>query len=60
MAITLDVMMPEKDGWSVLKDLKDNPETAHIPVIICSILEEKRKRVETGCGRLSRQTIPQR
>ena len=50
MAITLDVMMPEKDGWSVLKDLKENPETAHIPVIICSILEEKEKGMNLGAS----------
>jgi len=50
MAITLDVMMPEKDGWSVLKDLKDNPKTAHIPVIICSILEEKEKGINMGAS----------
>lgn len=50
MAITLDVMMPEKDGWSVLKDLKENPETAHIPVIICSILEEKQKGMNLGAA----------
>jgi K+-sensing histidine kinase KdpD len=50
MAITLDVMMPEKDGWSVLKDLKENPKTAHIPVIICSILEEKQKGLNRGAS----------
>ena len=46
--ITLDVMMPEKDGWSVLQELKSHPETANIPVIICSILEEKEKGLKLG------------
>ena len=50
VVITLDVMMPEKDGWSVLKDLKANPKTAHIPVIICSILEEKEKGMKLGAS----------
>ena len=50
MAITLDVMMPEKDGWSVLEDLKANPDTAHIPVIIYSILEEKEKGLKLGAS----------
>jgi len=50
MAITLDVMMPEKDGWSVLRDLKENPKTSHIPVIICSILEEKEKGLKLGAS----------
>jgi signal transduction histidine kinase/DNA-binding response OmpR family regulator len=37
-AITLDISMPEQDGWNVLEDLKGNPSTRHIPVILCSIL----------------------
>ena len=41
IAITLDIMMPERDGWQVLEALKTNPDTQHIPVIVCSILEEQ-------------------
>ncbi|HLG32495.1 MAG TPA: response regulator [Ignavibacteriaceae bacterium] len=40
-AITLDVMLPGKDGWSVLKELKEDPDTKDIPVILISILGEK-------------------
>jgi CheY-like chemotaxis protein len=40
-AITLDVMMPRMDGWAVIKALKGDPETAHIPVIIVSMVEDK-------------------
>lgn len=32
--IVLDVMMPHKDGFEVLKELKQNPQTADIPVIM--------------------------
>jgi len=42
-AITLDIMMPDKDGWQVLSDLKSNEDTRDIPVMICSILEEEEK-----------------
>jgi len=38
--ITLDVMMPNVDGWQVLRSLVQNPATKHIPVIICSVLRE--------------------
>lgn len=38
--ITLDVMMPNMDGWQVLRNLTANPATAHIPVVICSVLRE--------------------
>jgi PAS domain S-box-containing protein len=41
-AIILDVLMPQKDGWSVLKDLKADPELAHIPVIMYTMVEEKK------------------
>jgi CheY-like chemotaxis protein len=47
-AITLDVMMPQKDGWQVIKELKSDPDTQNIPVIICSILEEKEKGLSLG------------
>lgn len=38
--ITLDVMMPNVDGWQVLHGLTSNPATAHIPIAICSVLKE--------------------
>jgi PAS domain S-box-containing protein len=40
-AITLDIMMPKKDGWQVLHDLKANPVTKSIPVILISIVDQK-------------------
>ncbi len=39
--ITLDIMLPVRDGWQVLKELKKHPLCKHIPVIIVSILDEK-------------------
>ncbi|MBE9536727.1 MAG: response regulator [Proteobacteria bacterium] len=40
-AISLDIMLPKKDGWEVLQALKDDPETSNIPVIIHSIVENR-------------------
>ncbi|MFZ3122070.1 MAG: response regulator [Thermodesulfovibrionales bacterium] len=48
MAITLDIMMPKKDGWQVLRELKENPETQDIPVIILSIVDNKRLGFSLG------------
>jgi len=32
--IVLDVMMPEKDGYAVCKELKSSPQMSHIPVLL--------------------------
>ncbi|MFG6096470.1 response regulator [Leptothoe sp. ISB3NOV94-8A] len=40
-AITLDVMMPQMDGWSVLRQLKEMPGVAEIPVILLSIVDDR-------------------
>jgi GAF domain-containing protein/DNA-binding response OmpR family regulator len=47
-AITLDIMMPRVDGWQVLSALKADPATRHIPVIICSIVENQEKGFSLG------------
>lgn len=40
-AITLDVLMPDMDGWSVLTTIKSEPELSEIPVIMVTMLDEK-------------------
>jgi len=47
-AITLDVMMPDIDGWTVLAAIKGNPELADIPVILVSIVDDKNKGYSLG------------
>ena len=39
--ITLDILMPRRDGWSVLQELKKDPELRAIPVFILSIMENR-------------------
>ena len=48
--ITLDVLMPDFDGWSVLQELKADPELAQIPVLMLSILDEKNKGYALGAS----------
>jgi len=40
-AILLDILMPDKDGWQVLHDLKADGTTAHIPIILLTIVDKK-------------------
>ena len=49
-AITLDIMMPGYDGWSVLADLKSDPDTREIPVVICSIIEDQERGFSLGAA----------
>jgi signal transduction histidine kinase/CheY-like chemotaxis protein len=47
-AVTLDVMMPDLDGWTVLAAIKGDPELADIPVILVSIVDEKNRGYSLG------------
>jgi signal transduction histidine kinase/CheY-like chemotaxis protein len=40
-AILLDILMPETDGWQILHDLKADPSTTNIPVILLTIVDKK-------------------
>lgn len=48
--ITLDVLMGAEDGWMALHELKTNPRTAAIPVIIVSVLDEKQTGFALGAA----------
>ncbi len=44
-AVILDIMLPGKDGWQILKELKEGEETAHIPVHLMSAGDTAENRV---------------
>jgi adenylate cyclase len=48
--ITLDVFMPDIDGWSVLQTIKQDPELSRIPVIMMTISDEKQKGFTLGAS----------
>ena len=47
-AITLDVMMPQLDGWTVLAAIKGDPELADIPVILMTIIDDRTRGYSLG------------
>ena len=54
-AVTLDIMMPDLDGWTVLAAIKGDPALASIPVVLMSIVEREEPRLRAGSGGLSGQ-----
>ncbi len=48
--ITLDVLMANVDGWTVLSKLKNDDEVSHIPVIMVSIVDEKKMGYTLGAA----------
>ncbi len=48
--ITVDLMMPEQDGWDVLQALLNRPDTRHIPIVVCSVLHEQDLALALGAA----------
>jgi signal transduction histidine kinase/CheY-like chemotaxis protein len=49
-AVTLDIMMPDLDGWTVLAAIKGDPELASIPVVLMSVVDEKNRGYALGAA----------
>ncbi len=47
-AITLDVMMPDLDGWTVLAAIRGDPELSDIPVVLMTIVDDKNRGYALG------------
>ncbi|HWD57435.1 MAG TPA: response regulator [Stellaceae bacterium] len=47
-AVTLDIMMPDIDGWTVLAAIKGDPTLARIPVILLTIVDERSRGYALG------------
>jgi signal transduction histidine kinase len=48
--ITLDVMMPGMDGWTVLKTLKADPQLSSIPVVMMTIADDRARGLALGAA----------
>jgi CheY-like chemotaxis protein len=49
-AVTLDIMMPDLDGWTVLAAIKGDPELASIPIVLMSIVDQKNRGYSLGAA----------
>jgi DNA-binding response OmpR family regulator len=49
-AITLDVLMPEQDGWTTLSALKQDPATAGIPVVMVTVVDDRMPGLTLGAA----------
>ncbi len=50
--IILDLAMPEMDGWTAASEIKSDPATQHIPILVLtvrSLAEDRRRAMEAGC-----------
>jgi CheY-like chemotaxis protein len=56
-AITLDIVSDENDGYHLLKELKSNQATQHIPVIVCSIQDREKESKLWGADAYLSQPI---
>lgn len=48
--IILDIMMPDQDGWEILQALRNAPETAQTPIMICSVMNEPELAYSLGAS----------
>jgi PAS domain S-box-containing protein len=46
--VTLDLVMPDMDGWAVLETMREDPQLCSIPVVICSIVGDESKARLSG------------
>lgn len=56
-AILLDVILPDVDGWDLLMELKVDPATRAIPIIVCSVVTDEQLALELGAVRYLRKPI---
>ena len=49
-AVLLDIKLPRRDGWQVLADLRDDPATAQVPVVVASVVDDRARGLALGAA----------
>jgi CheY-like chemotaxis protein len=57
VAVTLDILLPDISGWTVLEDLKRDPRTRHVPVHVVTIADERRRAMAAGAASFLHKTL---
>jgi len=55
--ITLDILLPQMDGWEFLKRLKQAPDLQRIPVVVVSIVADTGKGLALGAAAVMQKPI---
>lgn len=57
--ILLDIIMPGMDGWSIIRTLREQPETRDTPLVVCSVLEDPHLAVALGASAYLKKPVSQ-
>ena len=49
-AVVLDIRLPELDGWAVLTELRARPDTADLPIVVVSVVDERPRGLAMGAS----------
>ncbi len=56
-AVVLDIRLPRLDGWQVLDSLREDPETADIPIVVASVVDERARGLALGASAYLRKPL---
>lgn len=56
--IVLDIMLPDVDGWKLLMQLHEHPDTGRIPIIVCSVVRERELALALGAVDFLPKPVP--
>jgi len=58
--LVIDVLLPGQDGWDLLLQLRQNPKTASLPVIVCSVMGDPETARSLGANNYLPKPVDQK